>query len=88
MSDAAITITLSRDQAIVLDECLSRIFGDNDLHDWENIQFNFVEECEQWPFFTLRDALADQLSAELSAGNYNQILENARKSITAQQWGE
>jgi hypothetical protein len=88
MATDTVTISLTRDEAIILDDCLTRMFGDNDLHDWENVKFSFERECEQWPLFTVRDSLADQLNDDLTSQKYTEILDKARTSIAAQQWGD
>lgn len=88
MSDETVTLTLRRDEAIVLDASLDRMFGNYDLHDWELVKFSFEQECEQWPFQAIRDALSAQLVTVNTAADYNLILDNARKSVSAHQWGE
>ena len=83
-----LTITLDRADALVLDACLERFFGEGSLHDWEDFSLKLERESEQWPFQQLRDQLGEQLVAENTAANYADILANAHKSIIAREWGE
>jgi hypothetical protein len=88
MSDKTVTIVLAVADALVLDKCIERFFGEGDLHDWESASLTLDRETEQWPFQQIRDQLADKLSEELTSVNYDQILENAYQSIDAREWGD
>ena len=84
----AVTFSLDRADALVLDACLVRFFGEGSLHDWEDFALKLECESEQWPFQQLRDQLGAQLVSENTAANYNEILADAHRSITAREWGE
>ncbi len=88
MNDRMVDLRLTRDEAVVLHDCLARLFGENDLHDWEAISFEFKRECEQWPFFTLQDGLRRALFKEITSSDYKAILTSACRAIEMRQWGE
>jgi hypothetical protein len=88
MLDGTVTLTLAKADALVLDSCLARFFGEGSLHDWEDFALALKAESEQWPFQQIRDQLADQLLAENTAQNYDELLETAHKTISAREWDE